>query len=77
MEHAIASTLEALSDKHAAAHREYLQIHEELIKRAHQVAEGRRRARPLYNDLDAHRAASLRLQDASSALDRFLRQHAA
>ncbi len=76
MEQALADTLEQLSEAHVAAHREYLLIHEELLKRAHQVAEGRRRARPIYNDVDAHRAAGLRLQDANAALHKFLLQHA-
>ena len=76
MQQALAATIEKLSAAHVAAHREYLQIHEELLKRMHQVAEGRRRSRPIYNELDAHRAASLRLQDANVALHTFLREHA-
>jgi hypothetical protein len=76
IQEALASTLEALSAAHVAAHREYLLIHEELLKRVHQVAEGRRRSRPIDNDLDAHRAASLKLKDADGALHKFLRQHA-
>lgn len=73
---AIATTLETLSAAHVAAHREYLLIHEELLKRVHQVAEGRRRSRPIHNELDAHRAASIKLKHADIALQRFLRQNA-
>jgi hypothetical protein len=73
---AFASMLEKLSAAHVAAHREYLQIHEDLLKRVHQVAEGRRRARPIFNELDAHRAAGLKLKDADGALQKFLRQNA-
>jgi len=76
MQAAVATTLEKLSAAHVAAHREYLLIHEELLKRVHQVAEGRRRSRPIHNELDAHRAASLKLKDADVALHKFLRQHA-
>lgn len=76
MEKTLAATLEKLSSAHVAAHREYLQLHEELLKRAHQVVEGRRRPRPLYNEIDAHRAASLRLQDATTALHDFVQKHA-
>jgi len=72
----LAATLEKLSAAHVAAHREYLQIHEELMKRVHQVAEGRRHARPISVELEAHRAAGRKLKIADAALQRFLKQHA-
>lgn len=69
----LAATLEALSAAHVAAHREYLELHEQLLQRAHQAAEGIPRSHPQERELAAHRAASRRLHRAAAALDRFLR----
>lgn len=67
---------ERLHAAHAAAHEAYFQIHQNLSKRIRDASRGVRCATPIAEDLDAHLAASDKLQQAQLALHEFCKEHA-